>query len=115
MSRSRLCLLGLLAVSAVGGVSAGSASADSCNGGTSVVFCTNPGNLPLAGETVLGLGTLALFVSIIGGLDFRLHCPDFHVTGSLGGLGAVIGLFLFLHCKEENRLDASCPRRTKKK
>jgi len=101
MSRFRLLFLGLLAVVAVGAVSAGSASADSCTGGSNVVFCTSPGNLPLVGETVLGLGTLALLAGIVGGLEARFHCPDFHVTGTLGKLGASTGLLLFLNCKEE--------------
>ncbi len=101
MSRFRLFLLGLLAVSVVGVVSAGSASADSCNGGTHVVFCTSPGNLPLVGETALGLGALALFASTVGGLEAKGHCSDFHGTGTLGQLGAATGLALFLHCKME--------------
>ncbi len=101
MSRFRLFLLGLLAVGAVSAVSAGSASADTCNGGTHVVFCTSPGNLPLVGESILGLGTLALLAGIVGGLESRFHCPDFHVTGTLGELGAATGLLLYLHCTME--------------
>jgi hypothetical protein len=101
MSRFRLFLLGLLAVLAVGAVSAGSALADTCTGGSHQVFCTSPGNLPLVGETVLGLGTLALLAGKVGGAEARFHCPDFHVTGKLGELGASSGLLLFLNCKEE--------------
>ncbi|HEY2283919.1 MAG TPA: hypothetical protein VGH60_10260 [Solirubrobacteraceae bacterium] len=101
MSRFRLILLGLLAVVAVGAVSAGPASADSCNGGAHVVFCTSPGNLPLVGETVLGSGGLALLASIIGGAEAKFHCPSFDVTGTLGELGVGKGLLLFLNCKEE--------------
>jgi hypothetical protein len=106
MSRFRLLLLGLLAVLAVGAVSAASASAvDTCNGGIHLVFC-NDANEPLDGETVLGLGGLALLASILGGAEAKFHCPDFHVTGTLGLLGAATGLLLFLHCKEEK--PASC-------
>jgi hypothetical protein len=100
MSRFRLFLLGLLAVLAVGAVSAVSASADSCTGGTHLVFCSDA-NVPLVGETVLGLGGLALLASLLGGVEARFHCPDFHVTGTLGLLGAGTGLLLFLHCKLE--------------
>jgi hypothetical protein len=101
MSRFRLILLGLLAVFAVGAVSVGSASADSCNGGTHLVFCKSPGNSSLVGETVLGTGGLALLGSIIGGAEARFHCPSFDATGTLGELGAGKGLLLFLNCKEE--------------
>ncbi|HEY2283921.1 MAG TPA: hypothetical protein VGH60_10275 [Solirubrobacteraceae bacterium] len=101
MSRFRLVLLGLLAVAAVSAVSAASASADSCNGGTHLVFCTSPGNLPLVGETVSGLGGLALLTSIIGGAEAKFDCSDFHASGTLGELGASTGLLLFLNCKEE--------------
>lgn len=99
MVRYRLCLLGLLAMFGV--VSVGFASADSCTGGTSQVFCTSPGNLPLVGESTLGTGGLALFVSILGGLEAKFHCPNFDSTGTLGKLGASTGLLLFLGCKEE--------------
>jgi hypothetical protein len=101
MSRFRLILVGLFVVVAVGAVSVGSASADSCNGGTHLVFCTSPGNLPLVGETVSGLGGLALLASVIGGAEAKFDCSDFHVTGTLGKLGAGKGLLLFLKCKEE--------------
>jgi hypothetical protein len=100
MSRFRLLLLGLLAVLAVGAVSAASASAETCNGGVHLVFC-NDANVPLHGETILGLGGLALLASILGGAEAKFHCPDFHVTGTLGLLGASTGLLLFLHCKLE--------------
>jgi hypothetical protein len=101
MSRFRLILVSLFAVVAVGAVSAASASADSCTGGSNLVFCTSPGNLPLVGETVLGSGGLALLASIIGGAEAKFHCPSFDVTGTLGKLGASTGLLLFLNCKEE--------------
>jgi hypothetical protein len=101
MSRFRLLLLGLLAVLAVGAVSAASsASADSCTGGTHLVFC-NHADEPLVGKTILGLGGLALLASILGGAEAKFHCPDFHVTGTLGNLGAGTGSLVFLHCKLE--------------
>jgi hypothetical protein len=101
MSCFKLVLLGLLGVLAVGAASAASSSsAESCNGGTHLVFCNNLHDL-LVGETVLGLGGLALLASILGGLEAKFHCPDFHVKGTLGKLGAGTGLLLFLHCKLE--------------
>ncbi|HEY2282209.1 MAG TPA: hypothetical protein VGH60_01510 [Solirubrobacteraceae bacterium] len=109
MSRFRSVLVGLLAVVATGIVWVGSASADSCNGGSHVVFCTSPGNLPLVGETVSGLGGLALFASTIGGAEIKFDCSDFHVAGTLGELGAGKGLFLFLNCKEEKPAGCKLP------
>jgi hypothetical protein len=100
MSRFRLLLLGLLAVLAVGAVASASASAESCTGGTNIVFCDHVGGT-LVGELVLGTSGLALLASIVGGAEAKFHClsDDFH--GTLGKLGASTGLILFLNCKEE--------------
>jgi hypothetical protein len=99
MSRFRLLLLGLLAVLAVGAVSA--ASAETCTGGSSLVACSSPGNIPLVGELALGTGGLDLFGSILGGTEVKFHCSKSDTYGVLGKLGAGTGLFLLLNCKEE--------------
>jgi hypothetical protein len=101
MSRFRLFMLGLLAVLAFGVVGSASASADSCTGGSNLVYCASPGNTPLTGTSVLGLGGLSLLSGTIGGASAKFHCPDVHFTGTLGNLGASTGLLQFLNCKEE--------------
>jgi hypothetical protein len=101
MARFRLWLLALSVVFVVSAVSIGSASADSCTGGTHLVFCTSPGNLPLVGELVLGTGGLALVASILGGAEAKFDCPLFDFHGVLEKLGAYTLLLLFLTCKEE--------------
>jgi hypothetical protein len=98
MSFFRLSLLGLFVVCAVGAVS-GSASAETCTGGSHFVFC-NDNQEPLVGETALSTSGLVLFVSHLGGGEFKSHCLTADYEGTFGKLGAASGLGLFLHCTE---------------
>lgn len=95
------CLLGVLAV---GVVSAVSAPAETCTGGSHVVFCTSPGNIPMAPELILGTSGLSLFAGTLGGASARFHCLTGDIGGTLESLGAFLGLLLFLSCKEEKPL-----------
>jgi hypothetical protein len=106
MSCFKLVLLGLLGMFAVSGVSVASASAETCTGGSSLVACSSPGNVPLIGELALGTGGLDLFAASIAGVEVKFHCSKSDTDGVLGKLGAGTGLFLLLNCKEEK--PASC-------
>jgi hypothetical protein len=101
MVRFKLVLLGLLAVFAVGAVSAGSASADTCTGGAHFVFCTSPGNLPITHELFLGTGGLALLTATLTGAPAKFHCPTFDIHGEIEELGNASGYLIFLNCKME--------------
>lgn len=101
MPRYKLSLLGLLAVLVVGGMSAASASADSCTGGSHFVFCTSPGNVPIVHELILGLAGLAVLAGTISGVEVKIHCLDGHIHGKVTLLGAGSGVHLNLHCKIE--------------
>ncbi len=98
MSFFRLFLLGLLVVCAVGAMS-GPASAETCTGGSHFVGC-NDHLEPLAGETGLGTGGLALFVIHLAGGRLEVHCLSGDYQGTLGKLGAASGLGLLLNCTE---------------
>jgi hypothetical protein len=105
MSRFRLLLLGLLAVLAVGAVASASASAETCTGGSHLVFC-NDNQEPLVGETVLGTSSLALLASHLGGSEAKFHCSSDDFSATLEKLGLGQGLILFLNCTE--LLPAGC-------
>jgi hypothetical protein len=99
MSRIRLLLLGLLAVLAVGVVASASASADSCSGGTSLVFCS--GSEALVGKEVLGTSGAAVLAGTTGGAEIKISCTSDDFKATLGALGASKGLILFLKCVQE--------------
>lgn len=99
MAHFKLFLLSLLAVSAVCVAASASASAESCTGGSNLVFCH--GNTPLVNEAVLGLAGTLVFASTVGGAEAKFSCPKGDFKATLEALGAFKGLLLSLGCKEE--------------
>jgi hypothetical protein len=96
----RLLLLSTLVVFVVGAVASAAASADTCNGGSHLVFC-NDNSESLVGQEALGTGGLALMVATVGGAEIKFHCKSGVAKGILGTLGSGTGLGLLLGCVEE--------------
>jgi hypothetical protein len=108
MSWFKLIVLSMFAVFAVGALASGSASADTCTGGTRSVFCFDSNNTPIHSEKLLGGSGLSLLVSTAGGAEVKLRCLNGLFNATLKLLGLATGEIDFLDCTVQKPAGQGC-------